>query len=198
MKKALQGKYRAWDKRTGKMRKVQSVSFKSQHVTFKDKHAEKISFKDIDLLKHMGISSSNRKGIYEGDIVEFREGSETKIGLVVLTKKGEWFFYIVRTDQYISPWNIKNIKVLGNKFENDYYLSEDYIKHVRIWDIESVLSSDAICEHEYCRHDLEEAISKLTRLSKEELIDMIQSLSEKLRYYKKSYFEEHLRNRHNR
>jgi hypothetical protein len=194
MAKAPEGRYRAWDKRTNKMKNVLSVDFEKGYAILKGAPQEKVSISDIVLLKHMGIASENRKGIYEDDIVSFKYEDELKVGLVTKEKNGEWFFEIAQEDKKVAPRQLKGINVLGNKFENSRLLSEEYLRLFNISEIEEILSSDRICDEAYCKHDLEKAISKLSELTREELIDLIKSLSETLRHYKKAYFEESLRN----
>jgi len=189
-------RYRAWDRKDRKMRTVLTVSLEDGYVTCKDRPGEKVSLDGIELLRHMGITGSNRKAIFEGDIVLFREGDSIRIGTVAGTGKGEWIIQLPRTGEDIPfPWNRRDIEVLGNKFENEFYLSDEYARVVRIDHITDVLSSPDICMDKYCRHDLERAVEGLSGLSKEELIEMVKSLSDSLRYYKEAYFEECSRNR---
>ena len=180
------------------MRTVLTVSFYKQYVTCKDKPNEQVSFSDIELLRHMGIAGENRKGIYEEDIVSVSEGDDTHIVVVTRTEKGEWFLQMPKTGKEVPfPWNQRNkINVLGNRFENTFYLSDEYERMVHIGHITDILSSHNICKDKYCRHDLEKAIEGLSELSKEELIELVKSMSESLRYYTKAYFDESSRNRH--
>jgi hypothetical protein len=143
MAKTPEGRYRAWDKRTNKMRSVLSVAFEKGYATLKGTPEEKVSLSDMVLLRHMEIASENRKGTYEGDIVSFRVGDELKVGLVT-RETGEWFFEVVHEDNKGSPWQLKGINVLGNKFENSYLLSEEHIRLFNISEIEEILSSDRI------------------------------------------------------
>ncbi len=197
MSKATEVKYRAWNKKLQKMKTVITVSFDEQYVTCKDNPKERVSFSDIELLRHMGIAGENRKGIYEGDIVSFEDCDDYQI-MMVVRHNNEWYLQMPKTGKELPfPWNSRNkINVLGNRFENEYYLSDEYARDVRKWKIQEVLSSHDICENKLCRHDLERAIEGLADLTKEELIEMIKSLTESLRDYKKSYFEECSRNRH--
>ena len=183
MAKTQEWQYRAWDKNLKKMRSVQSVFFDKKYVVPKDKPTEKVPFENIDLLRKMGLTSSNRKGIYEADIVKFRHGAEDVLGLVI--REGEeWFFNIVHTDNKIEPWHLRRIEVLGNKYENDHYLSEEYARMAMVHDIGEVLSCHDVCQDHYCRHDLQAALDKLPDLTKEELMGLVLSLAETVRIYK--------------
>jgi hypothetical protein len=183
-------RYKAWDKRHGRMRWVRSVSFEENCVILKGKPDEKVSCDDVELLRYMTYSIINRKGVYEGDIVKFHDENEVKIGMVI-KEEGKWMLRVPSTGRnYASPLNLKEISVIGNKYENAHLLSEEFAREAMIWHLREVLSSHDICEEKLCRHDLQGAISKLEPLRKEELIEMIESLADSLRYYKKAYFEE--------
>jgi YopX protein len=190
-------KYRAWDEKLKRMRTVLSVDHKKGIVDLKDKPTGKVPIADVELLAHLGIADVNRKGIYQGDVVAFPKGDSLEIAEVVRTKDEEWFLRVTTTDEIVPfPWNSRGeVEVKGNKYERTDLLSEEYARNFMIWQMEEVLSSDRICEKGYCRHDLERAISKLSDLTREELIEVAKSLADNLRFYKKSYFEECLRNK---
>lgn len=193
MAKTPEWQYRAWDKKQKKMRTVQSVSFEKKYVVPKDKPTEKISFDDIELLRKSGLTSSNRKGIYEGDIVKFRYGTEFVLGLVT-REEDEWFFNILHTENKVKPWNIREIEVLGNRYEHDHYLSAEYARDAMIWEIGQILSCHDICKDHYCRHDLQSALDKLNDLNADELRGLVLSLAEHVRIYKEWYYAEKDRN----
>lgn len=197
MAKPFEQRYRAWDKKLGKMRTVMAVSPDRKYVTFKNKPSAKVPSADVEILMHMGIAGENRKGIYEGDIVTFPEGDNSQIGVVVRTEKGEWVIKVSKSSREVPfPWNDRDkISVLGNRYENKFYLSDEYARMAHVGEIRSVLSSYDICMDKYCGHDLERAIEGLSDLNKDELVEMVKSLSESLRYYTRSYFEECSRNR---
>jgi hypothetical protein len=90
---------------------------------------------------------------------------------------------------------VKEVKIVGNKFENPDHLTEEYAEEVKLWHMFNILSSDKICEHQYCRHDLRNVMARLSSRKKTELIEVIERLAEDLRYYKKNYVEEFLKNR---
>lgn len=192
MSKPPEIKYRIWDKKLKKIRTVQTISFDENYVICKDNPNEHISFSDIELLRAMGFAGEDRKTIYEGDIISFHEGHTIRIGVVVRTENGEWFLRIPKEGKEVPfPWDKKrSINVLGNHFDDDYHLSDEYARAVNIRKIENILSSDRICTDKYCRHDLENAIAGLSDLSKDELIEMVKAISDSLRYYTKAYFDE--------
>jgi hypothetical protein len=185
--------YRAWDKKLEKMRTVQSVSVDRKYVILKDKPAEKVPIENIDLLRKMGLTSTNRRGIYEGDIVKFRHGTENVLGLVVRDKE-KWFFNILHTDEKIEPWNIREIEVLGNKYENAYYMSDEYARAAMIREIREILGCHDVCDNHYCRHDLQLALDRLQELNREELKELVLSLAEEVRIYKQWYYAERDKN----
>jgi hypothetical protein len=189
-------RYKAWDKTHGKMRWVRSVSFEEKYVILKGKPDEKVSCDDVELLRYMKYSSINRKGIYEGDIVKFHDENEIKIG-VVIKEEGKWILHVPSTGRnYASPLNLKEISVIGNKYEDAHLLSEEFAREAMIWHLKEILSSHDICEEKLCRHDLDVVISKLETLRKKELIKMIKSLADSLRYYKKALLEESSKRHH--
>ena len=180
------------------MRTVLSVSLEKGYVVCKDKPSERVSLDDIELLRHMGVADSSRKGIYEGDIVSVTEGGDTHIGVMAKTEAGDWFIHMPETGIEVPfPWNKRNtLKVLGNKFENGYYLTDEYARRDHMFQIIAVLSSHDICTDKFCRHDLEKAIAGLSELSKEELIEMVQLLARSLRECTKAYYGESSSDRH--
>lgn len=193
MAKTPEWQYRAWDKKLKKMRMVQLVLFDKRYVVPKDKPTEKLSFDDIELLRKSGLTSSNRRGIYEGDVIKFRYGTEDVLGLVT-REEDEWFFNILHTENKIKPWDIREIEVLGNKYENDYLLSEEHARHAMIWDIGQILSCHDVCQDHYCRHDLQSALEKLNDLNADELRGLVLSLAESVRIYKRWYYAESEKN----
>jgi uncharacterized phage protein (TIGR01671 family) len=201
MPKDVEVKYRAWDKKNKKMKRVISYSFEEQYVVFKYAPDKKVAFKDIELMQYMGMASESRKPICEGDIVTFKEDNEKETALVVHTEKGEWFFRIVGTDRDVIPWNVYNrppkreIEIMGNKFENPDYLSKEYAETVKLWHMYDILSSHKICDQQFCRHDLRNVMERLSSRTKTELIEVIEKLADDLRHYKNSYFEEFSKNR---
>jgi hypothetical protein len=192
-------KYRAWDKRLNKMRTVLTVNRNKQTVVLKDKPGEQIPLANVELLAHLGIADANRKGIYQGDVISVPHKDTVVVAEVVRTEDEKWFLQVTVTRETIPiPWNCREIEVKGNKYEQPDLLSEEYARDFMIWQMEEVLSSDRICEKGYCRHDLERAVTKLSDLSREELVELVKSFAGSLRYYKKAYFEECLRNTHKR
>ena len=71
------------------MRAVLDVSFEDGYVTCKDSPDDWVALGDIELVMHIGIAGCNRKAIFVGDVVSFREGYEVGISTVMRTEKGE-------------------------------------------------------------------------------------------------------------
>ena len=200
MPKSTADKYKAWDKRNNTIKWVLDVSFEEEYVTFKKNPDEKVSFSDIELMKYMGISAGNRKGIYAGDIVRFYEGIEAEVGLVVYDENNQWFFEVPMSGRRVNPWDLKQdlqkVEVIGNKYENENLLSDHWVQQIKLAHMRQILSSHDICEEDrYCKHDIQVTLAKLSTIGKEDLIELIDSLADDLRYYKKAYFEESARNR---
>ena len=117
-------KFRAWDKREGKIIPVWNIEFMPDGGDGEDVNNHRDITRCI-LMQYTGLKDGDGKEVYEGDIVEF-EGNYTtaekcgkKIGVV------EWDYagFIIRVGEHDYNFDETNefyaySKVLGNIYEN--------------------------------------------------------------------------------
>lgn len=172
------------------MRRVKSVSFDEGYVVFRDTPTEKVQLSEIELLRRSYMSSTNRQGIYHGDIVRYYDDNDVQIAQAVYTEEEGWHFRMAASGYQAWPFaSPHEYEVVGNIYENPNYLTENGLKDFRITHIRNILSTENICDcPEICRHDLRNALADLSLLTKEELIELIHFLADDVRYYKKAFF----------
>lgn len=134
-------KFRAWDKIEKKMHDVIGINFdRGTCVLYHDDgNAEWISdmlLSDVDLLQFIGHLDKNGKEIYEGDIVQWLDGSSLIKGFVVYHKKYACFRIAWESDfksfkdsgfhgtarfMYVED---NPLKIIGTIFENPELLEQ--------------------------------------------------------------------------
>lgn len=130
-------KFRAWDKKTKKMRKVESIGFgtlslhKEEYPVINLKGRDCINNKDIIihrdknqyyLMQYTGLKDINGVEIYEGDILVFPNGKT----------RGEVFYcdgsFQLRSEidvDILSAYCLNKMQVIGNIYENPELLGVD-------------------------------------------------------------------------
>lgn len=126
-------KFRAWLWKHLKVVDVIRIDFETQEITYQeidfeydDVIREKTAlFKDISLLQYTGLKDKNGAEIYEGNIVEYYGRSAVvKIGFPhddKLYPYGvciEYIKYNLKEVEYLYKFNLEDIEVIGNIYEN--------------------------------------------------------------------------------
>ncbi|HGS8716373.1 MAG: YopX family protein [Enterococcus faecalis] len=82
-------KFRAWDKKYKKMMKVNQIDFEKKTVWLEadngdheNRHTLTREFKDVILMQSTGLKDKNGVEIFEGDIVQYRDGEYSYLGIV--------------------------------------------------------------------------------------------------------------------
>lgn len=142
-------KFRAWDKKTKKMRAVNSIVFHYEEECFdfdnsrlpkvvnlwgKDIIEDKAivlhrEIKDVELMQYTGLKDKNGKEIYEGDVVKKVDTNglgwhRERNCKVSFDKEGYWLLTTEYGDGYwIGEVDIEQLEVIGNIFDNPELLN---------------------------------------------------------------------------
>ncbi|WP_429168848.1 YopX family protein [Enterococcus faecalis] len=130
MKKMIP-KFRAWDKKYKKMMKVNQIDFEKKTVWLEadngdheNRHTLTREFKDVILMQSTGLKDKNGVEIFEGDIVQYRDGEYSYLGIV---KRDCYQFFIdgIEPDDNYDFIDVSNtfdgtssLEILGNIHEN--------------------------------------------------------------------------------
>lgn len=132
-------KFRAYIKRdynkelVGKILEVSSLHLKKNKVIIgysisKSNYGNKsFNYKDIELMQYTGLKDKNGKEIYEGDIVSFNlksdnEGQPNIIGYIEYQTTFSGYKIMSFKGSFALDYNIKDIEVIGNIYENSELL----------------------------------------------------------------------------
>ena len=124
-------KFRAWDKKYKKMMKVNQIDFEKKTVWLEadngdheNRHTLTREFKDVILMQSTGLKDKNGVEIFEGDIVQYRDGEYSYLGIV---KRDCYQFFIdgIEPDDNYDFIDVSNtfdgtssLEILGNIHEN--------------------------------------------------------------------------------
>ena len=130
-------KFRAWDKKYKKMMKVNQIDFEKKTVWLEadngdheNRHTLTREFKDVILMQSTGLKDKNGVEIFEGDIVQYRDGEYSYLGIV---KRDCYQFFIdgIEPDDNYDFIDVSNtfdgtssLEILGNIHENPELLEE--------------------------------------------------------------------------
>ncbi|MGN9388614.1 YopX family protein, partial [Enterococcus faecalis] len=123
-------KFRAWDKKYKKMMKVNQIDFEKKTVWLEadngdheNRHTLTREFKDVILMQSTGLKDKNGVEIFEGDIVQYRDGEYSYLGIV---KRDCYQFFIdgIEPDDNYDFIDVSNtfdgtssLEILGNIHE---------------------------------------------------------------------------------
>ncbi|MGL9922649.1 YopX family protein [Enterococcus sp. DIV1758] len=124
-------KFRAWDKRSKEMWKVSTLHIEDEYADLFKKNIYEnplndqwAKFEDIILMQSTGLKDKNGVEIFEGDIVQYRDGEYSYLGIV---KRDCYQFFIdgIEPDDSYDFIDVSNtfdgtssLEVIGNIHEN--------------------------------------------------------------------------------
>ena len=109
-------KFRIWDKEENKMINGNDFTF-DEYAPLNDLFYD--NSKKLDFMQYIGLKDFDGVEIYEGDILEGENGYQG----VVIFENG---MFLVDTSYGIYFLNLeRNIRVIGNKYENPELLEEE-------------------------------------------------------------------------
>lgn len=134
-------KFRAWDKKTKKMRTVESIGFgelsyyNEGYPVVNMIGRDCINDKDIiinrdsyqyELMQYTGLKDKNGKEIYEGDILLYNNYIKTVIsyknGAFVRSYENSNIYLLY--DSFITDGHLDDYEVIGNIYEDKHLLEE--------------------------------------------------------------------------
>lgn len=134
-------KFRAWDKKTKKMRTVESIGFgelsyyNEGYPVVNMIGRDCINDKDIiinrdsyqyELMQYTGLKDKNGKEIYEGDILLYNNYIKTVIsyknGAFVRSYENSNIYLLY--DSFITDGCLDNYEIIGNIYEDKHLLEE--------------------------------------------------------------------------
>lgn len=135
-------KFRAWDKKTKKMRTVESIGFgelsyyNEGYPVVNMMGRDCINDKDIiihrdsyqyELMQYAGLKDKNGKEIYEGDILLYNNYIKTVIsyknGAFVRSYENSNIYLLY--DSFITDGRLDDYEVIGNIYEDKHLLEEE-------------------------------------------------------------------------
>lgn len=128
-------KLRAWDKRTGTIQDIESISFIEKKLVIRQTSVTWFNsdyirrFDEVELMQSTGLKDMNGVEIFEGNIVKKTNGSigyvvylQQEAGFVVVLKKSDYRLGHRNTGE--SYAEATNHEVIGNVYENPELLEE--------------------------------------------------------------------------
>ncbi|WZK10888.1 YopX family protein [Enterococcus faecalis] len=128
-------KFRAWDKRSKEMWKVSTLHIEDEYVDLFKKNIYEnplndpsAKFGDVILMQSTGLKDKNGVEIFEGDIVQYRDGEYSYLGIV---KRDCYQFFIdgIEPDNNYDFIDVSNtfdgtssLEIIGNIHENSELL----------------------------------------------------------------------------
>lgn len=110
-------KFRAWDKRTGRMHEVGQIDFGHTVFCYVDTDMQiDIPWDKLELMQYTGLKDKDGTEIYEGDIVIQLTSYEKREERCVIKSDGSWF---VGSAYASTEW-----QVIGNIYENPELLED--------------------------------------------------------------------------
>lgn len=127
-------KFRAWDNENKEMLKVQELDFKDTFYNGRlairvEQYNDYFDLDDMILMQFIGLYDKNGKEIYEGDIVKFNLKSDSQgqpdiIGYIEYQTIFCAYRIMSFKGSFALDYNIKNIEVIGNVFDNKNLIEE--------------------------------------------------------------------------
>jgi len=139
-------KFRAWDKKSKKMRIIDSIAFHGLgHFDIPTLDIKLINLWGYDiiedkyfiirrdpeqfkLLQYTGLKDKNGKEIYEGDVVKYLDGEFSFIAKVAWS---DWMWYLEGINPKesfmfddVADNETADIEIIGNRFEHPHLLEE--------------------------------------------------------------------------
>lgn len=119
-------KFRAWEKRTCRMREVSGFFFGQVMFIFPQENATSYTINSVpedqvELMQFTGLFDRLKIGIYEGDIVRVED---TSIGVIVYS--GAEFIIRTNTNRIgLNDLTPMYVEIIGNIYENPELLKKD-------------------------------------------------------------------------
>lgn len=113
-------KYRAWDKEFKEMVQVDALVFDEQIIkaTYKNGNVVKEDIKNYVLMQSTGLRDKNGKEIFEGDILDSKDGFLTGI-VEFRTDLGAFVCNLVECNNFERLCNVANSRrIIGNIWEH--------------------------------------------------------------------------------
>lgn len=121
-------KFRAWDKENKKMMKVSSLSLENKEIAVRENGTYHFfRMQNLELMQYTGLTDKNDTGIYEGDILFFRD-ENTKY--VVVWQDAAFIIKSIEIRKYSEKmcWLDDTeicCEIVGNIYENKNLLEEN-------------------------------------------------------------------------
>lgn len=125
-------KFRAWDSWRKRMSVVDRIYIDTEGVRLYDDFGEYWrDFRDAKLMQSTGLLDKNGKEIFEGDVVQFEDCSETSDFLYINIGIIEWCqggFHVTNRDSVLMEdlldGDSLDVTIIGNIYENPELLEE--------------------------------------------------------------------------